>query len=142
MEGSGGHVRIAGSGSALPLLLLLLLLSCIPGQSYHWLILRCRLPSPPGLQGLVPGTKDFAGPSVEAQTEQVMANLGAILAAAGSDWSKVVKTTILLVRAWVGGWLGGRVGGWGWGAALGWPGLGWVLSSAAPIGRALGLMQG
>jgi hypothetical protein len=95
-----------------------------------------------GQVGLVPGTKHFAGESVEAQAEQVMANLGAILAAAGSDWSKVVKTTILLVRAWVGGWLGGRVGGWGWGAALGWPGLGWVLSSAAPIGRALGLMQG
>ena len=65
------------------------------------MLLRC-LPSPPALQGLVPGTKDFAGPSVEAQTEQVMANLGAILSAAGSDWSKVVKTTILLVRGWAG----------------------------------------
>lgn len=45
----------------------------------------------------MPGTKDFAGDSVEAQAEQVMSNLGAILAAAGSEWGKVVKTTILLV---------------------------------------------
>ncbi|KAL4858779.1 Reactive Intermediate Deaminase A [Chlorella vulgaris] len=50
-----------------------------------------------GQVGLVPGTKDFAGDSVEAQAEQVMKNMGAILEAAGSDWSKVVKTTILLV---------------------------------------------
>lgn len=50
-----------------------------------------------GQVGLVPGTKDFAGDSVEAQAEQVMSNLGAILAAAGSEWGKVVKTTILLV---------------------------------------------
>ena len=41
-------------------------------------------------------TKDFAGEDVEAQTEQVMKNLGAILEAAGSDYSKVIKTTVLL----------------------------------------------
>lgn len=50
-----------------------------------------------GQVGLVPGTKDFAGDTVEAQTEQVMANMGAILEASGSSWEKVVKTTILLV---------------------------------------------
>ena len=33
---------------------------------------------------------------VKAQTEQVMANLTAVLAAAGSDLSKVVKTTVFL----------------------------------------------
>eukprot|EP00887_Chlorella_sp_A99_P005176 scaffold1.g5176.t1 len=49
-----------------------------------------------GQVGLVPGTKNFAAADVEGQTEQVMKNLGAILQAAGSDWSKVVKTTILL----------------------------------------------
>ena len=42
-------------------------------------------------------TKDFASGGVEGQAEQVMANLGAILAASGSSWDKVVKTTILLV---------------------------------------------
>ena len=41
-------------------------------------------------------TKNFAGEDVEAQTEQVMKNLGAILKAAGSDYSKVIKTTVLL----------------------------------------------
>lgn len=41
-------------------------------------------------------TKDFASEEITGQTEQVMHNIGAILAAAGSDWTKVVKTTILL----------------------------------------------
>jgi reactive intermediate/imine deaminase len=41
-------------------------------------------------------TKDFAADDVTGQTEQVMKNLDAILTAAGSDWSKVVKTTVLL----------------------------------------------
>ena len=56
---------------------------------------RCRnwacLHKFPSLQ-----TKNFAGEDVEAQTEQVMKNLGAILKAAGSDYSKVIKTTVLL----------------------------------------------
>ncbi|MBO7145740.1 MAG: RidA family protein [Salinivirgaceae bacterium] len=33
---------------------------------------------------------------IEAQTEQVMRNIGAILKAAGLDYSNVVKTTVLL----------------------------------------------
>lgn len=42
-------------------------------------------------------TKDFAGgDDVEAQTEQVMLNLGAILSAGGSSFANVVKTTVLL----------------------------------------------
>lgn len=42
-------------------------------------------------------TKDFAGEGdVEAQTEQVMLNLGAILNAGGSSFASVVKTTVLL----------------------------------------------
>ena len=36
------------------------------------------------------------GADVEAQTRQVMANLGAVLAAAGSGFQHVVKTTIFL----------------------------------------------
>lgn len=43
-----------------------------------------------------PQTKDFAAEDVAGQTEQVMKNMGAILEAAGSSFSKVVKTTILL----------------------------------------------
>ncbi|WPT11831.1 Reactive Intermediate Deaminase A [Picochlorum sp. SENEW3] len=49
-----------------------------------------------GQVALVPGTKEFASPDVAGQTEQVMANLGAILSAAGTSFDKVVKTTILL----------------------------------------------
>lgn len=50
-----------------------------------------------GQVGLIPGTKDFAGgDDVEAQTEQVMLNLGAILSAGGSSFANVVKTTVLL----------------------------------------------
>mmetsp|Transcript_23211 Transcript_23211/g.64456 ORF Transcript_23211/g.64456 Transcript_23211/m.64456 type:complete len:181 (+) Transcript_23211:103-645(+) len=49
-----------------------------------------------GCIGIIPGTKDFAGNDVAAQTEQVMKNMGAILEAAGSGFEKVVKTTILL----------------------------------------------
>ncbi|WIA13559.1 hypothetical protein OEZ85_007126 [Tetradesmus obliquus] len=49
-----------------------------------------------GQIGIVPGTKDFASEGVEGQTEQVMKNMGAILKAAGADYSDVVKTTILL----------------------------------------------
>ncbi len=42
------------------------------------------------------GTKDFASPDVEGQTEQVLKNMGAILEAAGASYRNVVKTTILL----------------------------------------------
>eukprot|EP00193_Tetraselmis_chui_P006897 CAMPEP_0177762796 /NCGR_PEP_ID=MMETSP0491_2-20121128/6533_1 /TAXON_ID=63592 /ORGANISM="Tetraselmis chuii, Strain PLY429" /LENGTH=176 /DNA_ID=CAMNT_0019278869 /DNA_START=70 /DNA_END=600 /DNA_ORIENTATION=- len=49
-----------------------------------------------GCIGIIPGTKDFAGSDVAAQTEQVMKNMGGILEAAGSGFDKVVKCTILL----------------------------------------------
>jgi reactive intermediate/imine deaminase len=48
-----------------------------------------------GQLGLVPGQKELP-PSVEAQTEQAMKNMGAILKAAGGDYGSVCKTTILL----------------------------------------------
>lgn len=49
-----------------------------------------------GQIGLIPGEGKFAGDTIEEQTEQVMKNMGAILTEAGADFSKVVKTTILL----------------------------------------------
>jgi 2-iminobutanoate/2-iminopropanoate deaminase len=49
-----------------------------------------------GSIGLDPTTMTLAGPGVEAQCEQVMLNLEAILRAAGCSFSDVVKTTILL----------------------------------------------
>ncbi|BDU78801.1 RidA family protein [Mesoterricola sediminis] len=45
---------------------------------------------------LVPGTADLIAGGIEAQTEQVIRNLDAVMAAAGTDWSRVVKTTVFL----------------------------------------------
>ena len=45
---------------------------------------------------LDPVTMELVEGDVAAQTEQVMANLGAVLSAAGADWSHVVKTTVFL----------------------------------------------
>ncbi len=61
-------------------------------RAWHGVDARCMTDTPP----MATQTKDFAGPGVEGQTEQVMKNMGAVLEAAGSDFSKVVKTTILL----------------------------------------------
>ncbi|MBI5960893.1 MAG: reactive intermediate/imine deaminase [Chloroflexi bacterium] len=49
-----------------------------------------------GQLGLVPETKQFAGDTVAAQTEQVLKNISAILQAAGSSMAQVVKVTVLL----------------------------------------------
>ncbi|CAK0784986.1 hypothetical protein CVIRNUC_008191 [Coccomyxa viridis] len=46
---------------------------------------------------LVPGTKSLVGEGIEEQTEQALKNLGAILEAAGSSYSMVLKTTVLLL---------------------------------------------
>lgn len=43
-----------------------------------------------------PATGEIEGSDIVAQTEQVMKNIGAILAEAGTDYSKVVKTTCFL----------------------------------------------
>ena len=45
---------------------------------------------------LVPGTMEMITGSIEAQTEQVVANLAAVLEAAGTDWAHVLKTTVFL----------------------------------------------
>jgi len=49
-----------------------------------------------GQLGLVPGTKQFAGSDVPAQTEQVLRNIAAILEAAGTDMAHVVKCAVML----------------------------------------------
>jgi 2-iminobutanoate/2-iminopropanoate deaminase len=43
-----------------------------------------------------PATGQVVGGGVAAQTERVMANLAAVLAAAGTTWANVVKTTVYL----------------------------------------------
>lgn len=49
-----------------------------------------------GQIALDPVSGEVVGSTIEEQTEQVMKNLGAILEAAGADYSKVVKTTCFL----------------------------------------------
>ena len=43
-----------------------------------------------------PETKAIAGDTIEEQAEQVMKNLGAVLAEAGTTFEKVVKTTCFI----------------------------------------------
>jgi 2-iminobutanoate/2-iminopropanoate deaminase len=49
-----------------------------------------------GQLALRPGEKELMGGSIEEQTEQVFANLRAILEEAGSGLDKLVKTTVFL----------------------------------------------
>ncbi|KAJ8763613.1 hypothetical protein K2173_003085 [Erythroxylum novogranatense] len=49
-----------------------------------------------GVLGLIPETGKFISDSIEDQTEQVLKNMGEILKASGTDYSSVVKTTIML----------------------------------------------
>ena len=50
-----------------------------------------------GQLGIELESGELAGPSVEAQTEQIMRNLAAILEAAGSSLDRLVKTTVFLL---------------------------------------------
>jgi 2-iminobutanoate/2-iminopropanoate deaminase len=49
-----------------------------------------------GQLALKPGDKELTGGSIEEQTEQVLANLHAILEEAGSSLDRLVKTTVFL----------------------------------------------
>ncbi|MGZ4388593.1 MAG: RidA family protein [Gaiellaceae bacterium] len=49
-----------------------------------------------GQLALRPGDKEIQGGSIAEQTEQIFANLGAILEAAGSGLDRLVKTTVFL----------------------------------------------
>ena len=45
---------------------------------------------------LVPGTMEMVTGPIEAQADQVLKNLSAVLATAGTGWDRVVKTTVFL----------------------------------------------
>ena len=51
-----------------------------------------------GQLALLPGAKELVPGGITEQTEQVMANLRAILEAAGSSLERVVKTTVYLTN--------------------------------------------
>ena len=46
---------------------------------------------------LVPEDMSFIDGTIEEQTNRVLANLDAVLVAAGTSWSRVVKTTVFMV---------------------------------------------
>jgi 2-iminobutanoate/2-iminopropanoate deaminase len=50
-----------------------------------------------GQLALRPGDKELSGGTIEDQTEQVFANLRAILEGAGTSLDRLVKTTVFLV---------------------------------------------
>ncbi|HYD47680.1 MAG TPA: RidA family protein [Terriglobales bacterium] len=58
-------------------------------RSGQWLFCSGQIPLDPSSGQIVAG-------GIEAETEQVMANLKAVLAAAGAGFSQVVRTTIYL----------------------------------------------
>ena len=66
------------------------------GAPYNQAIRTGGLVFVAGQLGLDPGGT-MVGPGVAEQTEQVMRNLAAILAEAGSSLDKLVKTTVFLV---------------------------------------------
>ncbi|MDO4962356.1 MAG: Rid family detoxifying hydrolase, partial [Eubacteriales bacterium] len=49
-----------------------------------------------GQVALSPADGSVVGSTIEEQTEQVMKNVGAILKEAGTDYTKVIKTTCFL----------------------------------------------
>lgn len=51
-----------------------------------------------GQLGIEPATGELAQPDAAAQAKQALANLAAVLEAAGSSLARVVKTTIFLVN--------------------------------------------
>ena len=51
-----------------------------------------------GQLALRPGESEMVGNTIGEQTEQIMANLGAILEEAGSGLDRLVKTTVFLVN--------------------------------------------
>lgn len=51
-----------------------------------------------GQLGLEPDHAEIVGSTIQEQTEQVMKNLAAILAEAGSDLGRLIKTTVYLTN--------------------------------------------
>ena len=66
------------------------------GAPYNQAVKAAGLVFVAGQLGLLPDTAELAGESIAEQTEQVMANLRAILEEAGSGLERLVKTTVFL----------------------------------------------
>jgi 2-iminobutanoate/2-iminopropanoate deaminase len=68
------------------------------GAPYSQAIVAGGLVFVSGQLALRPGHAEMAGSTIEEQTEQVIANLRAILEAAGSGLDRLVKTTVFLAN--------------------------------------------
>jgi len=66
------------------------------GAPYSQAIVAAGFVFVSGQLALKPGGKELSGGTVGEQTEQVFANLAAILGAAGSGLDRIVKTTVYL----------------------------------------------
>ena len=66
------------------------------GAPYSQAIRAGELVFVSGQLGVRPGSHEMVGETIEEQTEQVFANLRAILEAAGSGLDRIVKTTVYL----------------------------------------------
>ena len=66
------------------------------GAPYSQAIVANGLVFVSGQLALKPGDKELSGGTIEEQTEQVFANLRAILEEAGSGLDKLIKTTVFL----------------------------------------------
>ena len=66
------------------------------GSPYSQAIRAGELVFVSGQLGMLPGTHELVGTTIAEQTEQVFANLRAILEAAGSGLDRIVKTTVYL----------------------------------------------
>jgi 2-iminobutanoate/2-iminopropanoate deaminase len=67
------------------------------GAPYSQAIISGGLVFVSGQLSLRPDHAEIVGDTIQEQTEQVFANLGAILEAAGSSLEQLVKTTVYLV---------------------------------------------
>ncbi|HKK99371.1 MAG TPA: RidA family protein [Desulfotignum sp.] len=63
---------------------------------YSHAIVQGNLVFASGQIPLDPDTMEITGDTIEAQTEQVMKNVAAVLAAAGSGLDKILKATVFL----------------------------------------------
>ncbi len=63
---------------------------------YSQAVVACGFVYTAGQIGMEPGTGDMVSGGVEAETRQALANLSAVLEAAGSSLGEVVKTTVFL----------------------------------------------
>ena len=66
------------------------------GAPYSQAIRVLELVFVSGQLALRPGEKELMGGTIQEQTEQIFANLGAILEEAGSSLDRLVKTTVFL----------------------------------------------